>query len=42
MIAFLAIMVGIAAIGTWLTERVDRPNRRLENARRLARTRRTL
>lgn len=36
MIVFLAVMAGIAAIGTWLTERVDRPARRLEREARRA------
>lgn len=36
MIVFLGIMAAIAAIGTWLTERVDRPARRLEREARQA------
>ena len=36
MIVFFAVMASIAAIGTWLTERVDRPARRLERGARRA------
>ena len=36
MIVFLSIMAGIAGIGTWLTERIDRPARRLEREARRA------
>lgn len=36
MIVFLGVMATIAAIGTWLTERVDRPARRLEREARRA------
>ena len=36
MMIFFGVMAAIAAIGTWLTERVDRPARRLESQARQA------
>lgn len=36
MLAFLAVMLVVAVGGTWLTERIDRPRRRLEDAARRA------